>query len=91
MLAVVSAYSYDIPRSFVLPDSPIKARFLNHEEKVIAIERLRANNQVRAVIQCADHSLSDFGPGNRNQNMEMGPGILSAHFSHPIANANSGA
>ncbi|KAJ7217865.1 MFS general substrate transporter [Mycena pura] len=30
---------------FILPDSPIKARFLNHEEKVIAIERLRANNQ----------------------------------------------
>ncbi|KAK0451226.1 MFS general substrate transporter [Desarmillaria tabescens] len=30
---------------FVLPDSPTKARFLNQEEKVIAIERLRANNQ----------------------------------------------
>ncbi|KAF7315495.1 MFS general substrate transporter [Mycena indigotica] len=30
---------------FALPDSPTKARFLNHEEKVVAIERLRANNQ----------------------------------------------
>jgi len=31
--------------SLVLPDSPTKAKFLNHEEKVIALERLRANNQ----------------------------------------------
>jgi hypothetical protein len=31
--------------SFVLPDSPAKARFLNHDEKIIAFERLRANNQ----------------------------------------------
>ncbi|KAF9006033.1 major facilitator superfamily domain-containing protein [Cyathus striatus] len=30
---------------FVLPDSPIKAKFLNHNEKIIALERLRANNQ----------------------------------------------
>ncbi|KAJ7187989.1 MFS general substrate transporter [Mycena filopes] len=30
---------------FVLPDSPAQARFLNHEEKIIAFERLRANNQ----------------------------------------------
>ncbi|KAJ7859722.1 MFS general substrate transporter [Mycena leptocephala] len=30
---------------FVLPDSPAKARFLNHDEKIIAFERLRANNQ----------------------------------------------
>ncbi|KAG6916243.1 hypothetical protein DXG01_007740 [Tephrocybe rancida] len=30
---------------FVLPDSPTTARFLSHEEKVIALERLRANNQ----------------------------------------------
>jgi hypothetical protein len=29
----------------VLPDSPAKARFLNHDEKIIAFERLRANNQ----------------------------------------------
>lgn len=29
----------------VLPDSPAKARFLNHDEKIIAIERIRANNQ----------------------------------------------
>ncbi|EIN09349.1 MFS general substrate transporter [Punctularia strigosozonata HHB-11173 SS5] len=29
---------------FVLPDSPTKARFLYKEEKIIAIERLRANN-----------------------------------------------
>ncbi|RDB16325.1 hypothetical protein Hypma_003016 [Hypsizygus marmoreus] len=29
----------------VLPDSPAKAKFLNHDEKVIALERLRANNQ----------------------------------------------
>ncbi|KAH8102676.1 MFS general substrate transporter [Cristinia sonorae] len=29
---------------FILPDSPNKARFLTHEEKVIAVERLRANN-----------------------------------------------
>ncbi|KAJ7772545.1 MFS general substrate transporter [Mycena maculata] len=29
----------------VLPDSPTKARFLNHEEKIVALERLRANNQ----------------------------------------------
>ncbi|KAG7097868.1 hypothetical protein E1B28_005180 [Marasmius oreades] len=29
----------------VLPDSPIKARFLSIDEKVIALERLRANNQ----------------------------------------------
>ncbi|GJE93056.1 MFS general substrate transporter [Phanerochaete sordida] len=28
----------------ILPDSPVKARFLSHEEKVIAVERLRANN-----------------------------------------------
>jgi hypothetical protein len=33
--------------SLVLPDSPIKAKFLNHDEKIIALERLRANNQVR--------------------------------------------
>ncbi|KAK7047851.1 hypothetical protein VNI00_006179 [Paramarasmius palmivorus] len=31
--------------SFVLPDSPTKARFLTPDEKVIALERLRANNQ----------------------------------------------
>ncbi|TFK39896.1 major facilitator superfamily domain-containing protein [Crucibulum laeve] len=30
---------------FVLPDSPIKAKFLTHDEKVVALERLRANNQ----------------------------------------------
>jgi hypothetical protein len=30
----------------VLPDSPTKARFLSHDEKIIALERLRANNQV---------------------------------------------
>ncbi|QRW07496.1 major facilitator superfamily transporter [Ceratobasidium sp. AG-Ba] len=30
---------------FVLPDSPSTAKFLSREEKVIAIERLRANNQ----------------------------------------------
>ncbi|KAL0579642.1 hypothetical protein V5O48_002338 [Marasmius crinis-equi] len=29
----------------VLPDSPTKARFLTTDEKVIALERLRANNQ----------------------------------------------
>ncbi|KAI0069712.1 MFS general substrate transporter [Panus rudis PR-1116 ss-1] len=28
----------------ILPDSPTTARFLSHEEKVIAVERLRANN-----------------------------------------------
>lgn len=36
--------------SLVLPDSPAKARFLNHDEKVIALERLRANNQVRSMF-----------------------------------------
>ncbi|KAF7376363.1 MFS general substrate transporter [Mycena sanguinolenta] len=30
---------------FVLPDSPAKARFLTSDEKIIAFERLRANNQ----------------------------------------------
>ncbi|KAF8869063.1 MFS general substrate transporter [Infundibulicybe gibba] len=30
---------------FVLPDSPVKARFLSRDEKIIALERLRANNQ----------------------------------------------
>ncbi|KAG9120726.1 hypothetical protein FRC07_003662 [Ceratobasidium sp. 392] len=30
---------------FVLPDSPTTAKFLSREEKVIALERLRANNQ----------------------------------------------
>ncbi|KAJ8087519.1 hypothetical protein AAF712_006640 [Marasmius tenuissimus] len=29
----------------VLPDSPIKARFLTADEKIVALERLRANNQ----------------------------------------------
>lgn len=29
---------------FILPDSPAKAKFLNKEEKAIAVERLRANN-----------------------------------------------
>ncbi|KAF9462293.1 major facilitator superfamily domain-containing protein [Collybia nuda] len=29
----------------VLPDSPTKAKFLTHDEKIIALERLRANNQ----------------------------------------------
>ncbi|KAL1659379.1 major facilitator superfamily domain-containing protein [Schizophyllum commune] len=29
----------------VLPDSPIKAKFLSQDEKIIAIERIRANNQ----------------------------------------------
>ncbi|KAI0825979.1 major facilitator superfamily domain-containing protein [Irpex lacteus] len=28
----------------ILPDSPPKARFLNREEKIVAVERLRANN-----------------------------------------------
>ncbi|KAI0340252.1 MFS general substrate transporter [Trametopsis cervina] len=28
----------------ILPDSPTTARFLDHEEKIVAIERLRANN-----------------------------------------------
>lgn len=32
---------------FILPDSPAKAKFLNKEEKAIAVERLRANNMVR--------------------------------------------
>lgn len=31
--------------ALVLPDSPTKAKFLNYEEKIVAIERLRANNQ----------------------------------------------
>ncbi|KAG8723715.1 hypothetical protein FRC09_002053 [Ceratobasidium sp. 395] len=30
---------------FVLPDSPTTAKFLSREEKVVALERLRANNQ----------------------------------------------
>ncbi|KAL0947852.1 hypothetical protein HGRIS_013914 [Hohenbuehelia grisea] len=30
---------------FILPDSPAKARFLSHDEKIVALERLRANNQ----------------------------------------------
>ncbi|KDQ28582.1 hypothetical protein PLEOSDRAFT_1039770 [Pleurotus ostreatus PC15] len=30
---------------FVLPDSPTTARFLTHDEKIVALERLRANNQ----------------------------------------------
>lgn len=30
---------------FVLPDSPSTAKFLSHEEKIVAFERLRANNQ----------------------------------------------
>ncbi|KAJ7647137.1 MFS general substrate transporter [Roridomyces roridus] len=30
---------------FVLPDSPTKAKFLTYEEKIVALERLRANNQ----------------------------------------------
>ncbi|KAF8603639.1 MFS general substrate transporter [Ceratobasidium sp. AG-I] len=30
---------------FVLPDSPSTAKFLSHDEKVVALERLRANNQ----------------------------------------------
>ncbi|KAL2413691.1 putative transporter [Exophiala dermatitidis] len=30
---------------FVLPDSPVTARFLKGEDKLVAIERLRANNQ----------------------------------------------
>jgi len=29
----------------ILPDSPTKAKFLTRDEKIIAIERLRANNQ----------------------------------------------
>ncbi|TCD62052.1 hypothetical protein EIP91_007528 [Steccherinum ochraceum] len=29
---------------FILPDSPTTARFLNHDEKIVAVERLRANN-----------------------------------------------
>ncbi|CAL1710357.1 unnamed protein product [Somion occarium] len=28
----------------ILPDSPTKAKFLSHDEKIIAVERLRANN-----------------------------------------------
>ncbi|KAF8754606.1 Major Facilitator Superfamily [Rhizoctonia solani] len=31
--------------NFVLPDSPSTAKFLSQEEKMIALERLRANNQ----------------------------------------------
>ncbi|KAG9098534.1 hypothetical protein FRC06_006241 [Ceratobasidium sp. 370] len=30
---------------FVLPDSPTTAKFLSREEKIVAVERLRANNQ----------------------------------------------
>ncbi|KAK4942597.1 hypothetical protein LTR10_017726 [Elasticomyces elasticus] len=30
---------------WLLPDSPVSARFLNDEDKLVAIERLRANNQ----------------------------------------------
>ncbi|KAF8895966.1 major facilitator superfamily domain-containing protein [Infundibulicybe gibba] len=30
---------------FVLPDSPVKAKFLSRDEKIIALARLRANNQ----------------------------------------------
>ncbi|KAI0033575.1 major facilitator superfamily domain-containing protein [Vararia minispora EC-137] len=29
----------------ILPDSPTKARFLSNDEKIVAVERLRANNQ----------------------------------------------
>lgn len=28
---------------FCLPDSPMEAKFLNHEERLIAVERLRMN------------------------------------------------
>lgn len=30
---------------FLLPDSPLNARFLNADEKVMAVERIRSNNQ----------------------------------------------
>lgn len=29
----------------LLPDSPLNARFLNEEERVMAVERIRSNNQ----------------------------------------------
>lgn len=29
----------------LLPDSPLNARFLNEEERVVAVERIRSNNQ----------------------------------------------
>ncbi len=31
------------PGSFYMPDSPMEAKFLKHEDKLIAIERLRMN------------------------------------------------
>jgi hypothetical protein len=46
----------------VLPDSPAKARFLNHDEKIIAFERLRANNQVSS--RSYSRLIADVGLGN---------------------------
>ncbi|KAL2431503.1 putative transporter [Exophiala dermatitidis] len=37
--------AYSVLVLFVLPDSPVTARFLKGEDKLVAIERLRANNQ----------------------------------------------
>ncbi|ELU36895.1 hypothetical protein AG1IA_09075 [Rhizoctonia solani AG-1 IA] len=49
-----------IPTSFVLPDSPSTAKFLSQEEKVIALERLRANNQGRSIDTVPYHPFGAF-------------------------------
>jgi hypothetical protein len=56
----------------VLPDSPATAKFLSHEQKVIALERLRANNQgytLRHLITLGiltDRSFHVQGPSRRH-------------------------
>lgn len=37
--------AYSVVVFFFLPDSPMKARFLDEDEKLVAIERMRANQQ----------------------------------------------
>ena len=61
-------------RRIVLPDSPTKAKFLSREEKVIAVERLRANNMVNCYcwyfFNCTNQAVGDW-----NENLEVGTGF----------------
>lgn len=35
--------AYSVPVFFLMPDSPMEAKFMSDREKVVATERLRAN------------------------------------------------
>lgn len=61
----------------ILPDSPTKAKFLSHDEKIIAVERLRANNMVDLSFSLCIYSDIRF----RAPRLRSGSGIRFSTWS----------